>query len=149
MTGVDLADRAISAASKLLAKHGLDEELIVADASAWEPTQEYDLITTSFALPEGSERSSVLRMIRDALAPGGTVIVKEFDSTMSQHVHFAGFDLVTLEELCAAFAGFEIARAEIVDTPVHEHARGVVGAGEEWTAAFLHARRPRADPMAH
>lgn len=33
--------------------------------------------------PEGSERGSVLRMIRDAPTPGGTVAIKEFDSAMS------------------------------------------------------------------
>jgi trans-aconitate methyltransferase len=142
VAGVDIAERAIAAARQVLRDRGAEAELVVADAASWQPPGRYDLITSSFAMPEGAERTATLRMMRDALAPGGLVAVKEFDATMTRHGHFAGFDLVTVEELRGAFAGLEIERAEIVPTPVHEHAGD--GFTEDWTAALFRARLPRA-----
>ncbi len=142
VTGVDIAERAIAAARQVLRDHGGEAELVVADAAHWQPPGCYDLITSSFAMPEGAERAATLRMIRDALAPGGVVAIKEFDATMTRHGHFAGFDLVTVEELLDAFAGLEIERAEIVPTPVHEHAGD--GFADDWTAALFRARLPTA-----
>ena len=140
VTGIDIAGKAITAARRVLEDHGAEAELSTADATKWQPPGQYDLITSSFAMPEGEERSAVLRMIRSALAPGGVVAIKEFDPSMSRHSHFAGFDFVTIDELTAAFDGFEVERAEVVSTPVHEHAEG--SASEDWTAVLFIARRP-------
>ena len=140
VTGIDIAERAIAAARHVLRNRGTEAKLVVADAARWQPPGHYELITSSFAMPEGADRAATLRMIRNALAPGGVVAIKEFDATMSRHGHFAGFDLVTIEELRGAFAGLEIDRAEIVPTPVHDHAGD--GFAEDWTAALLRARLP-------
>ena len=142
VTGIDIAERAIEAARKIVQLQGTDAELIVADATKWKPAGRYDLITSSFALPGSkAERASLFRMIKDALAPGGSVLLKDFDSSMNRIEFFAGFDLVTAEELTAAFYGFNIIRAEIVDTPVHDHGSGRQPE-EHWTAALLQARSP-------
>lgn len=53
---------------------------------------------------------------------------------------FAGIDLVEVEDLLAAFQGFEVLRAEVVPTPVHDHGSG--SPEGTWTAALLVARRP-------
>jgi hypothetical protein len=90
---------------------------------------------------DGPGRAAVFRMMSEALAPGGVVALKEFDSTTTRHGFFAEFDLVMLEELRAAFASLEIVRLEVVDTPVHEHAGDVAGSDAVWMAALLHARR--------
>ena len=143
VTGVDIAAKAIKAAREIVQMQGIDAELHVADATTWSPEGRFDLITNSFALP-GSKtgRASLFRMVRNGLAPGGTVLVKDFDSTMNRLEFFSGFDLVTVEELTAAFDRLDIIRAEIVDTPVHHHSSGGGQPDEHWTAALLHARSP-------
>ena len=112
VTGIDIADRAIEAARLILEDRGVTAELIHADAAVWRPDHRYDLIVSSFALPDRPARTEVLRMIRDATSPGGSVALKDFDSSMKRFGFFAEFDLVTIEELTAAFEGFETVRAE-------------------------------------
>ncbi len=138
VTGIDVSGRAIAAARKVLGERRLEATLVVADAGVWKPPERYDLITSSFAMPEGDERTAALEMIRGALEPGGVVAIKEFDESMSRYAHFAGFDLLTVEELTSAFDGFRIERAEIVSTPVHEHAKE--SGDQEWTAILFQAR---------
>ena len=76
-------------------------------------------------------------MIRDSLAPGGTVLLKDFDSSMNRVKFFAEFDLVTVAELTAAFEDLNITRAVIVDTPVHDHSSGGGQPDEHWTAVLF------------
>ena len=47
-------------------------------------------------------------MIRDAIALGGTVLLKNFDATIKRVKFFAAFDLVTLEEFTPGFGGLNI-----------------------------------------
>ena len=144
VTGIDIAERAIEAAREVVGLHGVDAELFVADATTWRPVGHYDLIASSFALPGSkAERATLFRMIEDALAPGGSVLLKDFDPTMSRLGFFAGFDLVTVEELTAAFEDLDIIRAEIVDTPAHDHG-SERHSDERWTAALFQAQRPAA-----
>ena len=75
-------------------------------------------------------------MMRGALAVGGTVVIKDFDTSMARFSHFDAFELVTLEELRHAFEGLEVVRAEIVDTPAH-----VQSEDGDWTAALFVAKR--------
>ncbi len=143
VTGIDIAANAIKAARQIVQARGLDAAFHVADAIQWQPVGPYDLITNSFALPGDKQgRTSVFRMIKDALAPGGTVLLKDFDSTMNRVCFFAGLDLVTVDEFTAAFDDLDIVAAEIVDTPAHDHSSGRRQQAAPWTAAFLHAQRP-------
>ena len=140
VTGIDVAEKAIAAARKVTQERGVKAELHVADATTWTPSGQYELITSSFALPgDTSSRAAVFKMVRDALAPGGRVVLKDFDTSMTRHAFFAAFDLVTVDELTNAFGGFEIVRAEVVATPAHDHDHSGANAGEHWTAALLHA----------
>lgn len=142
--GVDVAPRAIEAAERVLSRRGLSAELRAVDAAAWTPSRSYDLVTNCFALPLTYEaQRAVFATIRDAVAPGGTVIIKDFDTNMNTVAQFAGIDLVEVAQLREAFDGFEILRAEVVSTPVHDHGQGV-DEDSEWTAALLVARRPPA-----
>ena len=140
--GVDVAPRAIAAARKVLARRGVEADLGAADAATWSPPRTYDLVTNSFALPlTRAAQIAVYRTIREAVAPGGTVLVKDFDTQMAHVGPFGGVDLVEVDHLLAAFDGFEVLRAEVVPTPVHDHGSGTYGE-TTWTAALLFARRP-------
>ena len=138
VTGVDVAARAIAAARRVLEARGVEAELHVADAAAWTPPGTYDLITSSFALPETPhDRAAAFAHMRGALADGGTIAIKEFDASMQRHTIFSRMQLPTPDELRDAFDGLHVERAEVVDTPMHEHA---VGDGGRWTAVLFIGR---------
>ena len=143
VSGIDITDKAIVAARALFARHGVRGELAVADATKWVPPQRYDLVTNTFALPATREaQAQVFATARAALAPGGTLLLKDFDPSMrAQHPAFEHYHLPSVEELVADFGELEIVRAEVVETPIHDHARKHVQGEPRWTAAFLHARR--------
>ncbi len=142
-TGIDIAANAIKAAAKIVQARGLEAEPLVADATQWQPVGHHDLITNSLALPESQpERASVFRMIWDALAPGDTVLLQDFDSTMHRIGFFPGPARVTVDEFTAALAPFDIVTAQIVDTPVQDPDSDGRLQDERWTAAFLHAQWP-------
>lgn len=144
VSGIDVAEGAIAAASASLAQRGLSAHLEVADASLWRAPGQYDLITDTFALP-GVWRAQqrVFEMMRHALAPGGHVVLKDFDPGMKRVTpEFAAWHMLDLDELVPAFEGFEILRAEVVETPVHCHHGSPAQPGGHWTATFFHARRP-------
>ena len=142
VTGVDVAPKAIEAARRVLDARGLHAELYVADAANWQPADRFDLITNSFALPtKQADQAKVFRTTREALAPGGAVLIKDFDASMKRHKAFARYHCPTVEELRAAFEGLDILRAEVVETPVHDHGQGGDSSDGPWTAALLLARR--------
>ena len=138
VTGIDLADKAITAARAIASERGVAASFETADASRYEPVRDYDLIVSSFALPDDrATRAPAFAMMRRALAASGTVVIKDFDASMARFSHFDPFELVTLAELQQAFEGLEVVRAEIVETPAHAAADD--GA---WTAALFIGRRP-------
>jgi ubiquinone/menaquinone biosynthesis C-methylase UbiE len=141
VTGVDIASNAIAIGQKRLETRQLEAELHVADASKWSPSGSFDLVTNCFALPmTKDDQEKVFRMARSALAPGGTLIIKDFDPSMKEEEGpFASFHYPTVEEMLAVFEGLEIVRAEVVSTPPH-HDDGEQGS-KEWTATFVHARK--------
>lgn len=142
VSGIDIAYKAIEAAKKALQQRGVEATLEAADATRWKPPRPFDLVTCCFALPIGPEqRAAAYRTMRDAVAPGGTVVVKDFDTAMARLGFLAENELVTVEELTTAFDGFEIVRAEVVQTPAHHHGDGEPSK-EAWSAGLLHARRP-------
>ena len=146
VTGIDIAPKAIRAAEAVLDAHGLQAELHVADAATWQSSDEYDLITNSFALPtQKADQAKLYRTIRESLAPGGTVLIKDFDASMKRLAAFSWVHCPNIDELLAAFDGLEIVRAEVVGTPMHHHGENDGKADDSWTAAFLHARKPTAE----
>jgi len=143
VTGIDLAPNAIAAARAVAAEHEINARFETANASRWRPDQSYDLIVSSFALPDDrAARAPAFAMMKDALAWGGTVLIKDFDATMARFPHFDAFELVTVDELEQAFAGLEVERSEVVTTPAHvESDDGDDGDDGDWTAALFVAKR--------
>jgi len=138
VTGIDIAPHAIEAAGKVLARRGLGAELVTADAATWQPTGQFDLVTNCFALPTSqADQARAFRAMRAAVAPGGHVVIKDFDASMKRLEQFAGFHCPTVEELLSAFDEMHIVRAEVAATPAHHNDPSDT---TEWTAALLHAR---------
>lgn len=137
--GIDLAPNAIAAARAIAAQHGVTATFETANASIWKPDRTYDLIVSSFALPDDrAARAPAFAMMREALVPGGTVLIKDFDAAMARLPEFDAFELVTLDELAHAFAGLDVVRARIVETPAHPRA----APDGPWTAALFQAKKP-------
>ena len=139
VTGIDLAPNAVVAAQAVAAERGVTATFEAADASTWKPDHAYDLVISSFALPDNRAlRVPAFAMMRNALVVGGTVLIKDFDAAMARLPEFGAFELVTLEELERAFAGLDVVRSEIAETPAHHEAAG----DGPWTAAVFQATKP-------
>lgn len=138
-TGVDSSSRAIESARISAENAGVNPRLIRADMLTWRPEGLYDLVIISYSLPpRGPDRNTLLSVARRALAPGGTLVVGEWDAETAaggDPGHFA-----SLAELTAALADTEIVRAESVDAGPR------IGGGEDvrsgaWRAVRVVARR--------
>jgi SAM-dependent methyltransferase len=159
VVAVDLAEKAITSARKNAAQRGVAVKFAVGDVSSWEPEGEFDLITSSFALPGASEaRRRTFRLAMGALALGGTLLVAEWEGATVDFQTVDSDDFWTSrDEVLRAIEGLEIESAEITDAPVHDHSRGdahtesehVHDCGDEaagfnqsdWKAFYVRARR--------
>jgi 2-polyprenyl-3-methyl-5-hydroxy-6-metoxy-1,4-benzoquinol methylase len=125
VVGVDIAENAIASARKNVEQRAVEVDLEVADISRWTPVGTFDLITSCFALPGSREaRQSVLRKAADALEPGGTLVVAEWEGSTVDFQGASSDDLWTsLDEVLSAIEGLAIERAQICNVPAHDHSR--------------------------
>lgn len=131
--GLDWAKTAIAQAQAKARARGLTSaEFRLADTTTWTPDAHYDLVYSSWALPpRGPGRDHLLDAAAGAVAPGdattaaapgGTLILLEFDLSMDGVPGFpvTPADLVSPDEICAHLPGFTIQRAEVVEL-LHTH----------------------------
>ena len=139
-TGVDSSSKAIRSARISAAAANPPASFLVADMTIWQPDGLYDLVINCFALPpRGNARGTLLVAARKALAPGGLLIVGEWDiegASGGDPDHFA-----TLAELTAALAGLEIIRSESVHADPH-HPGPTDEEDLSWRAVIVAARNP-------
>ena len=95
VVGVDWAEHAIELAAQTAADRGLDATFVVGDITGWEPSAEFDLVISTYALPGGDMNRRTLETAQGALAPGGTLIVAEWDRSMAQVWPFGEDELMT------------------------------------------------------
>ncbi|MBT8202556.1 MAG: class I SAM-dependent methyltransferase [Acidimicrobiia bacterium] len=121
VTGLDIAANAIAGARRAAAEAGVDVDFAVADVREWQPTAEFDLVISTFALPaRGPGRTAAIEAAARAVHPGGTLLLVEFDSSLADEGWMAPRDLVTVDELVPLLEGFTLVRAEVVET-AHAH----------------------------
>lgn len=140
-TGVDSASNAIRSARISARQARVEARFWQADMTTWRTGGRYDLVIISYSLPpRGPSRDALLATARRALAPGGLLVVGEWDGRVA-----SGGDpdhFVTLEELTVALSDLEIIRAETVDADPR-----LSGQAEEtpgwWGAVIVVARRGR------
>ena len=86
----------------------------VADIASWAPVSRYDLVFCTFALPaRGMGRSRMLEMAAASVAPGGTILLTEFDASMRRGGWMAEKYLVSVEELERHLSGFRVEQAGV------------------------------------
>lgn len=145
VTGVDWAEEAIILAQQAALAQGLDARFLVADTTTWPPPQQFDLVISTYALPGGKDSQKVLETAVKALAPGGTLIILEWDKSMAEVWHFDEGDLMSPEEIAALLPGLEVEKAEVrpVKNPFGDDRKH--DGGDEDTAAnvaLVRAKKP-------
>ena len=144
VTALDMAANAIASARRAAVRAGAEVDFRVADMSVWETEAAYDLTLISYALPSrGPVRDEALSTARDSLAPGGRLMIAEWD------VRYAWWgspdDYATRRELEEALAGLQEAEVAAVSvtwefSPAHRlPGTRRPGRRRAWHAA---ARRP-------
>jgi 2-polyprenyl-3-methyl-5-hydroxy-6-metoxy-1,4-benzoquinol methylase len=146
VVGVDWAQQAIELATRSAKERGLDAAFRVGDITAWEPPTGFDLVICTYALPGGEGTKRTLHTALRALAPGGILLVAEWDRSKSELWGFSEGDLPSPEEIAELLPGLEIEKAEVRqlrdvfrsddDPRAHQ--------GSTTNVAFVRARRPPA-----
>ena len=104
------------------ARPGVEVTFETADVRSWTPPQTYDFVVSTYALPPaGKGREHALAVATRAVAPGGTILIAEFDVSLAATGWMAAENLASLDELTTAVAGFDIGLAEL---RVTHHAHG-------------------------
>ncbi len=143
--GIDVSPKAISSARSHAERLGVAASFEVGDLARWTPTRQFDLVVSNFALPDATGRANALTAAVEAVAPGGTILVVDWDRSMHPRFESAGFDVadfVTVDILASELSALGIERAERVEVPAHEHEDAGEGADLEWVAVAVRARRP-------
>ena len=114
VTAMDLSDTAIEQTGELASQAGVTLDLVVADATRWEPDPDgFDLVLLSYLQLEEARRVVAHRKVIEALAPGGTVFLIAHHKDNIEH-GIGGPQrpevLFDEAELAADFAGLEILR---------------------------------------
>ncbi len=114
VNGVDSSAGAIETARAASQAAGVTVVLEVADISDWRPVSRYDLVSCVFALPaRGQGRSRALEMAAAAVAPGGTILLTDFDISLRNDGWMAEKYLVSTDELERYLDGFRIHRSTV------------------------------------
>lgn len=140
-TGVDISPEAIRLANHAARQQNLPARFVTADITTWEPDQQFDLVVSTYALPGGADSHKVMRTATQALKPGGTLIVVEWDHSMAERWAMGPDDLPSPSDLAAMVPGLTIESAEsrAVADMLRDDAHH---AGVDATIAFLRARKP-------
>ena len=119
---VDVSAGAVRQARAAAAAAGLNSVVFeTVDLGEWRPVSRYDLVFCTFALPaRGMGRSRMLEMAAAAVAPGGTVLLADFDISLRKEGWMAEKYLVSTDELERHLAGFRVNRSA-VRTARHRH----------------------------
>lgn len=121
VTGVDRSASAIADARDAAASAGATVVFTVADVADWVPASRFDLVFSAYALPaRGMGRSRMLEMAAAAVAPGGTILLSEFDISLRTEGWMAEKHLVSSDELERHLDGFRINRSTVRRTR-HRH----------------------------
>ena len=113
VVGVDWAEHAVKLARMAAREKSRDATFYVDDITTWKPSTEFDLVISAFALPGGEDSRRAMQTAMGALAPGGTLLLAEWDKSMSEVWGFAEDELLSLAQIVALLPGLEIEKAEV------------------------------------
>ncbi len=112
--GVDWSPSAIRYARESARTNGVPARFEIADFTIWEPTEEFELVYSTYSLPGGDATTRVLRTASRALAPDGTLLIAEWDQSMAAEWGMGKDELASVEQVVSALDELIIERAEIL-----------------------------------
>ena len=125
VTGVDFSSRGIEIARSAAADRGVHIDFQVADATQWQASRSFDLVITTFALPGGSATGALLQVAAGALAPGGVLIVAEWDASMADEWGMQAGELPSPADITGLLPeGLSVEKSQV------RHVSGVFSAGD-------------------
>ena len=117
--GVDLVKKAIEIARKVT-DSSLDVTFEVGDMTTWETDESYDLVLFSYSIPPaGPAREGAMSKAIAALAPGGHLVITEFDAVSMTWGKPS--DFATVDSMTKTLSGLEVVSVESVPTEPHQH----------------------------
>jgi SAM-dependent methyltransferase len=112
VTAVDVSSGDIAEARRAAAEAGVSVAFHVDDPTTWQPPSRFDLVIVTFSLPaRGMGRSRMLDMAAAAVAPGGTILITEFDVSLAREGWMAEKYLISTDELERHLDGFRVHRS--------------------------------------
>lgn len=142
VTAFDAAPNAVAKARTLAAARGVEVDLHIADLDSWDWSQAFDVVAGIFIQFVGpAERARLFARIDRALKPGGLLLLHGYAPRQVEYGTGgppSRENMYTLDLLRAAFAGYEVLRAEDFDAEVAE------GRGHSGRSALIDfvARKP-------
>lgn len=116
VTAIDIAGAAIEKAKAAATEAGVEVDFVRVDATTYQPTDEYDLVVSTYALPgPGEPTRLVLGNATGALAPGGVLVLTEWDASSPGVQGWGEGAFMTLDEIVEHLGGLDIERAELVE----------------------------------
>ena len=123
VNAVDYSPVAIEKGKQLAAEQGVSVDFVVADASKYQPIENFDLITSFYIQLFPVQRARMLANMSKALAPGGTLLFVSHDESGSPS-GWSEEDLLSLtnpEEIVKELPDLQIERALVLEHDGGEH----------------------------
>jgi 2-polyprenyl-3-methyl-5-hydroxy-6-metoxy-1,4-benzoquinol methylase len=143
--GVDVSPQAVALARREAARGGFDAAFEVGELPGWTTHCRFDLVVSTFALPEGAAGEATLRQAAALVKPGGELVVAEWDISMQETWGWSGLDLFSVERIVRHLPGLEIRTAEVRDLtslyPEDDPRAGQLATNSAY-AAVVRAARP-------
>jgi len=111
----DLADRGAS-------ERGQPARFLAADIRDWKPDGVFDLVISTYALPSGAAKHTVLATAAESVAPGGTLLVTEFSKDQHDAPWLSQDDVIELDDVLQHLDDFSIDVSLETDS-AHVHGR--------------------------
>lgn len=142
--GVDWSEQAVFLAERAAFTAKVNARFEIADAAAWNGNGTFDLVMSTFALPSGGHATRVIRNARRLLAPGGTLLVTEWDRSMAQRWESSPCVLQDAAAIVALLPDLEIHTAEVRHIPTIFEPTDPRAAHGRWgDVTVVKALRPR------
>jgi len=113
VTGIDFSDQAVFLAERAVWRAGVTARFEVVDATDWSSLHTYDLVLSTYSLPAGGHAVTFIRNACKAVAPGGTILIAEWNTTMAAIWGFRECELHTPDGIAEAMNGFTIEIQEV------------------------------------
>ena len=123
VTAVDYSAVAIEKGRRLAEEQGVSIDYVLADASKYQPTGNFDLIISFYIQLFPAQRASMLANMSNVLAPGGTLLFVSHDRSGSPS-GWSEEDLLSLtnpEEIVGELPGLQIEQALVLEHDCGEH----------------------------